>query len=40
MFHLWHRENDRSRLPENQKMLDELIASNRIEARTGVSQYS
>ena len=40
VFHFWHRENDRSRLPENQKMLDELIASTRIEARTGINQYS
>ena len=40
VFHLWHRENDRVRLAENQKLLDELIASNRIEARAGVNQYS
>ena len=40
VFHLWHRENDRGRLPENQKRLDDLIASNRIEARTGVKQYA
>ena len=40
VFHLWHRENDRSRLSENQKRLDDLIASKRIEARQGVSQYS
>jgi glycosyltransferase involved in cell wall biosynthesis len=39
VFHLWHRENDRSRLAENQKLLDEIIASRRIEARVGVSQY-
>jgi predicted glycosyltransferase involved in capsule biosynthesis len=39
VFHLWHRENDRSRLDENQKLLDEIIASARIEARIGVSQY-
>lgn len=40
VFHLWHRENDRGRLAENQKLLDELAASNRHEARMGVSQYS
>jgi glycosyltransferase involved in cell wall biosynthesis len=40
VFHLWHRENDRSRLAENQKLLDEIIASRRIEARVGVNQYS
>jgi len=39
VFHLWHRENDRSRLIENQKLLDEIITSERIEARVGVSQY-
>jgi glycosyltransferase involved in cell wall biosynthesis len=39
VFHLWHRENDRGRLAENQKLLDEIIASNRIAARTGVDQY-
>jgi hypothetical protein len=40
VFHLWHRENDRSRLDENQKLLDEIIASTRIEARVGLNQYS
>ena len=39
VFHLWHRENDRSRLDENQKLLDEIISSARIEARVGVRQY-
>ncbi len=40
LFHLWHRENDRSRLPENQQRLDALLASPRIEAQQGLSQYS
>lgn len=40
VFHLWHRENDRSRLPENQRLLDELIASRRQLAQLGVNQYS
>lgn len=39
VFHLWHRENDRSRLPENQRQLDALLASDRIAARIGLSQY-
>jgi glycosyltransferase involved in cell wall biosynthesis len=39
VFHLWHREHDRSRLEQNQKLLDEIIASKRIEARVGVDQY-
>ena len=40
VFHLWHRENDRSRLDENQKRLEELIDSECFEARVGVTQYS
>ena len=39
VFHLWHHENDRSRLAENQKLLDAIIASARIEARVGLNQY-
>jgi predicted glycosyltransferase involved in capsule biosynthesis len=39
VFHLWHRENDRSRLPENQRQLDKLLASERITAQLGLSQY-
>lgn len=40
VFHLWHREQDRSRLPENQKLLDEIIASDRVQARMGLDQYA
>ena len=39
VFHLWHRENDRSGFAENQRLLDELIASQRTRARVGVEQY-
>jgi len=39
VFHLWHREFDRSRLAENQRRLDEILASPRIEALTGLNQY-
>lgn len=39
VFHLWHRENDRSRLPENQRRLRDLLRSPRVSARLGVSQY-
>ncbi|MGH8661527.1 MAG: glycosyltransferase family 2 protein [Burkholderiales bacterium] len=39
MFHLWHREADRGRLAENQRLLDDLIASRRIRAPLGVDQY-
>lgn len=40
VFHLWHRDNDRSRLAENQKLLDEILASARTEARLGLQQYT
>ena len=40
VFHLWHRENDRSQLAENQRQLDALLASHRIEAQLGLDQYS
>lgn len=39
VFHLWHAENDRSRLAENQRLLDALIASRRSVAAIGVDQY-
>lgn len=39
VFHLWHREYDRSGFSENQRLLDELIASQRTRARIGVDQY-
>jgi hypothetical protein len=39
VFHLWHAENDRSRLAENQRLLDTLIESQRSSAALGVSQY-
>jgi glycosyltransferase involved in cell wall biosynthesis len=40
VFHLWHRENDRSQLPENQKRLDELVGSARVRAEMGLDRYS
>jgi glycosyltransferase involved in cell wall biosynthesis len=39
LFHLWHAENDRSQLAENQRRLDEILASNRVAARLGLAQY-
>lgn len=39
LFHLWHRESDRSRLADNQRRLDELLISDRIAAARGVRQY-
>jgi glycosyltransferase involved in cell wall biosynthesis len=40
VFHLWHAENDRSRLPENQKRLDALLHSDRVRAERGLDQYA
>jgi glycosyltransferase involved in cell wall biosynthesis len=39
VFHLWHRENDRSHLPENQERLDDVLHSHRVRAVAGVEQY-
>jgi glycosyltransferase involved in cell wall biosynthesis len=39
VFHLWHRENDRSRLPENRERLDALLHSQRIRATMGLDRY-
>jgi glycosyltransferase involved in cell wall biosynthesis len=40
VFHLWHRENDRTQLAENERRLKELLASKRIAAETGLDQYA
>ena len=40
VFHLWHRENDRSRLAENRARLDEILASDRVAALEGLDRYS
>lgn len=40
VFHLWHRENDRSGLAENQGRLDEILASDRVAALVGLDRYS
>ena len=37
VLHLWHHEADRSRLAENDRQLDEVLHSNRIAARRGLS---
>jgi len=39
VFHLWHREADKTGFEENQRLLDELIASRRTRAKVGVDQY-
>jgi glycosyltransferase involved in cell wall biosynthesis len=39
LAHLWHAENDRSRLGQNRQRLDELLASERIRAEAGLDRY-
>lgn len=39
LFHLWHAENDRSRLEANRRRLDALIASQATRAGVGVDRY-
>jgi len=39
VFHLWHTENDRSRLVENKHRLDAVIHGNRVRAPSGLDQY-
>ncbi len=38
VLHLWHAEADRSALPANERKLAEMLTSDRIKARRGVSQ--
>jgi hypothetical protein len=40
VFHLWHRENDRTMLADNQARLDEILASRRVAALEGLDRYS
>jgi glycosyltransferase involved in cell wall biosynthesis len=40
VFHLWHRENDRSQLGENRSRLQEILASERVAALEGLDRYS
>jgi GT2 family glycosyltransferase len=39
VFHLWHRENDRSKLERNRQQLAELMHSARFRAERGIDQY-
>jgi hypothetical protein len=39
VFHLWHRENDRSRLPENESRLHDVLHSQRVQAMQGLNRY-
>ena len=40
VLHLWHQEADRAALPENQRRLDAIEASDRVRAIAGMSQLS
>jgi hypothetical protein len=40
VVHLWHKENDRSQLLQNQQRLDAAIAATHIRAALGVDQYT
>jgi glycosyltransferase involved in cell wall biosynthesis len=40
VFHLWHTENDRSHLAENQRRLDAILASTHLRADRGLDQYA
>ncbi|HET7834019.1 MAG TPA: glycosyltransferase family 2 protein [Gallionella sp.] len=39
VFHLWHRENDRSQLEENRRRLEQVLQATHIRARQGLDQY-
>lgn len=38
VIHLWHRENDRAALPENQKRLEAILKSEVVVAQKGIQQ--
>lgn len=38
LFHLWHKDNDRSHLPENQQRLEALLHSTHIRAVQGLER--
>jgi hypothetical protein len=39
VLHLWHKENDRSHLEENQRRLQQVLTAIHIRAFKGVDQY-
>lgn len=39
VFHLWHAESDRSRLPANEARLTALLGENRYRAQRGIDRY-
>ena len=38
VFHLWHPDQDRMKLPDNQKRLDDLLRSSTVRAAIGLDQ--
>jgi hypothetical protein len=36
---MWHKENDRSHLEENQRRLQQVLNATHIRAHKGVDQY-
>lgn len=40
VFHLWHRDNDRSALADNEERLEELLGSGRTAALEGLDRYT
>lgn len=40
VFHLWHADNDRSRLAGNRRRLDAILQSDRVRAESGLDQYA
>ncbi len=39
VFHLWHKENDRSQLVENKLKLESVQSNNQVYAKLGLAQY-
>jgi glycosyltransferase involved in cell wall biosynthesis len=39
VLHMWHKENDRSHLEENQRRLQQVLGAKHIRAVKGVDQY-
>lgn len=37
VLHLWHPEADRGRLAENERKLSDILASDNVRARSGLS---
>jgi glycosyltransferase involved in cell wall biosynthesis len=37
VLHLWHLENDRSLLPDNQRRLDDIVTADRVRSIVGIS---